>query len=52
MCNKNVKARYNILLCIANLKKINREIKILMSLNGHENAIKLLDISKYRILII
>lgn len=27
-------------------KKINREIKILMALNGKENAIKLLDIVK------
>jgi hypothetical protein len=31
---------------VVKFKKINREIKILMALNGQENVIKLLDIIK------
>lgn len=46
MCNKNAKTKYFIFNQVK-FKKINREIKILMALNGQENAIKLLDIVKY-----
>jgi hypothetical protein len=34
------------LMSVVKFKKINREIKILMALNGQENVIKLLDIIK------
>lgn len=46
MCNKNVETKYFIFNKVK-FKKVNREIKILMALNGQENAIKLLDIVKY-----
>ena len=36
----------NFYIILVKFKKINREIKILMALNGQENAIKLLDIVK------
>ena len=45
MCSEDAQAKYK---ChyVVKFKKVNREIKILMALNGKENAIKLLDIVK------
>ena len=45
MCCQDVEAEY---LCfqVVKFRKVNREIKILMALNGRHNCIKLLDIVK------